>query len=243
MASPLKAQKRSIFFPAYALVLLALVLLGFSRTFYLRAWFPSEPLPAYLVIHGIVLTSWFLFFLAQSLLVRTGNLAVHRRVGPIGVVIAALVVIVALVAVFSIVHRFRSLGMDVEAGRGQISFIIWGNLGALLAYIVFLTRGILKRKISDSHKRLMLMASISIMSPALIRISSIPPLDKLGGVVFTLGGLLALTGVLVAYDLLTLRKIQRETFWAVPFFLIALLGSAFFIPGTALDSWLLSRIW
>ncbi|SIR15378.1 hypothetical protein [Solilutibacter tolerans] len=243
MASPQQVNKRSIFFPAYALVLLALVFLGFSRTFYLKAWFPSEPLPSYLIIHGVVLTAWFVFFLVQTLLVRADKLATHRRVGTVGAVIAALVVVVALTTVFSIVDRFRSLGMDVEAGRGQISFIVWGNLGALLAYVTFVIRGILKRKMPDSHKRLMLLASISIMSPALIRISAIPPLDKFGGIVFTLAGLLTLTGALMIYDFINLRKLQLETAWSVPFFLVALLGSAFFIPGTGIDHWLLSKIW
>jgi hypothetical protein len=242
MSRPLEPGKRGIFFPAFAAVLLLFVLLGFSRTLYLKPWFPSDPLPAYLYVHGFVLTAWYAFFLSQTLLVARGKLLTHRRMGIIGVGLASAVLAVALMAVFGIVGRFKSLGIDVQAEQGQISFIVWSDLGALAAFATFITRGALKRNVSASHKRLMLLGSISLMAPAFIRVSSIPPFDQLGGVVFTLGALLATAGALLIYDLVTLRRIHQETLWGVPLFFIVLLGAAFLMPGTAIDTWLLSNL-
>lgn len=243
MADHVRAEGRGMFFTVCAAALLAFVLVGFSRTLYLRPWFPSEPLPAYLYVHGIVLTAWFVFFLAQPVLVARGDFRTHRRMGMIGGGLAILVLALALAAVFGIVDRFRSLGIDVEAERGQISFIVWGNLGALLAFSVFIARGVLKRNTAAAHKRLMLLGSISLMAPAFIRISSIPPFDRLGGIVFTLGALLATAATLLVYDLVTLRRVHRETLWGIPFFFVLLLGSAFLMPGTSVDAWLLSKLW
>ena len=242
MTDSLQPSKRGVFFPAFAAALLLFVLLGFSRTLYLKPWFPSEPLPAYLYVHGVVLTAWFVFFLLQTLLVSRGNLFTHRRMGIVGVGLAGAVLAVALMAVFGIVDRFRSIGIDVQAEQGQISFIVWGDLGALVAFAVFIIRGVLKRNVAASHKRLMLLGSISLMAPAFIRMSSIPPFDQLGGVIFTLGALLATAGALLIYDFVAFRRIHRETLWGVPFFFILLLGSAFLMPGTAIDTWLLSKL-
>lgn len=236
-------RPRSLFFPWFAAALLLAVLLGFSRSFFLKPWFPSEPLPAYLIVHGVVLTLWFAFFLMQTLLVARGSIRNHRRAGMFGTLLAALVVVMALVAVFEIVNRFRSQGVDVEAGRGQIAFIVWGNLAAIAAFATFIARGIIKRNRADSHKRLMLLGSLSIMSPAFIRISAMPPFDRFPGVLFTLGALLLTLAALVIHDLVTLRRVHRETLWGVPYFLVLLLGAAFLMPGTAVDNWLLALMW
>lgn len=234
--------RRGVFYPAFAAVLLLVVLLGFARTLYLRPWFPAESLPAYLLVHGILLTAWFVFFLSQTLLVARGRLWTHRRAGVFGAVLALLVLGSALAAVFGIVERFRSLGIDVQAERGQIAFIIWGDLGALAAFALFVARGIARRNAAASHKRLMLLASISLMAPAFIRLSALPPFDALGGVLFTLAALLATTGTLVVHDLASLRRIHPETLWGVPCFLGLLLGGAFLLPGTGVDDCLMSAL-
>lgn len=236
-------RPRSQFFPIMAALLLLAVVLGFSRTFFLKPWFPSEPLPTYLIVHGVVLTAWFAFFVMQTLLVARGSIQTHRRVGKVGAVLAVLVVAMALVAVFEIVTRFRGQGIDVEAGRGQIAFIVWGNLAALAAFATFIARGIVKRNNADAHKRLMLLGSLSIMSPAFIRISAMPPFDRFPGVLFTLGALLLTLAALVIHDMVTLRRVHRETLWGVPYFLVLLLGAAFLMPGTPVDEWLLAMMW
>lgn len=235
--------RRGVFFPIYATVLLAFVLLGFSRTLYLRPWFTDEPLPALLFVHGIVLTAWFAFFLSQTLLVARGRLVTHRRMGMLGGALATLVLVTALLVVLGIVGRWRSLGVDVEAERGQISLIVWGDLGALLAFAVFTTRGVLERNVAAAHKRLMLLGSLSLMAPAFIRVSAIPPFDQFGGVLFTLVALLLLAGALLAHDVWTLRRVHRETLWGLPLFFVLLLGGSFAMPGTAVDAWLMSRLW
>jgi len=71
-----------------AAVLLAIVLIGFSPTFYLRAWLATEDLPqglqalpVYLNVHGAIVTAWFLLFFTQTVLVASQRVDIHRRLG------------------------------------------------------------------------------------------------------------------------------------------------------------------
>lgn len=56
-----------------ATVVLGIVLLAFAPTFYLCAWIDTPPLPLAIYVHGAVLTSWFVWFFLQALLVRRGR--------------------------------------------------------------------------------------------------------------------------------------------------------------------------
>jgi hypothetical protein len=240
---PRVAGRRGLFYQAYAAMLLLAVLAGFSHTFYLRPWFTDTALALALSLHGIALTAWFALFLAQTLLVRGGRIAVHRLLGATSVVVVAAVVATCLVVVFDIVHSWRAAGADVEGNRQLLSMIVWGNLGAVLAYVVFYVRGVLKRRDATAHKRLMLLASLSIISPAVSRIALMPLFAGMDLVLSTVLGVVALLAVLPAYDLIALRRVHRETQWGVPFVLLALFGTVFAVPGTALDTWLMDRIW
>lgn len=234
---------RGIFFPASAALLLALVLVGFARTFYLRPWFDDTPLALSLQLHGIALTAWFALFLVQALLVRRGGIALHRRLGVLGAVIVAAVVPSSLVVLFDIVHAWRAAGMDVDAQRQLLSMIVWGNLGAVLAFTLFFVRGVLKRRVADAHKRLMLLASISIISPAVSRIMLLPALGLQDPIMATVLGSVVLVLVLAVFDLVSRRRLHRETLWGVPFYLFAQFGPVFLLPGTAADAWLMARLW
>ena len=64
-----------------------IVLIGFSRTYYLKGWFGTPALPGLLVhLHGIVMTSWVVLFVTQVSLVATGRTRTHQRPGILGAV-------------------------------------------------------------------------------------------------------------------------------------------------------------
>lgn len=235
---------RGWFFQAYAALLLVAVLVGFARTFFLRAWFAQGPveLTPVLVVHGVALTAWFVLFLLQTLLVQRGRLATHRRLGAVAGLVVAVLVPSCLAVVLGIVDSWHAAGIDVAAQRPLLSMIVWGNLGAVLAFTVLFACGILKRRTPDAHKRLMLLASISLMSPAISRIALLPVFAGMDLVIVTVIGVLLLVLVVALFDLATLRRVHRETLWAVPFFLLVHFGPVFVMPGTPLDAWLMARI-
>jgi hypothetical protein len=53
-----------------------------------------------------------------------------------------------------------------------------GNLGTLIMFLTCMTLGILFRHKPETHKRLMLFESISIIAPAIDRVARIPVLNE-----------------------------------------------------------------
>ena len=64
-----------------AIGLWGLVLLGFSRTFFLRPWIETYPVHVSVLWHGVAVTAWFVWYPMQSLLVARREVALHRRLG------------------------------------------------------------------------------------------------------------------------------------------------------------------
>ena len=74
-------------YTGFALALTAAIVLGFSRTFFLRHWFPvwatahGAPEPIFYV-HGMVFLAWFILLITQtSLSIAARRVHVHRRLG------------------------------------------------------------------------------------------------------------------------------------------------------------------
>lgn len=84
------------YFTVMAGALLLFVLAGFAGTFYLRPLGELPPLSGALLVHGAVLTVWFVLLFVQALLVRAKNVRLHQRLGIAGAVVA--VGVVGLVA-------------------------------------------------------------------------------------------------------------------------------------------------
>src|SRR4051812_32265033 len=82
-------------FAAVALLFPLIVLIGFARTYYLKAAFGTPALPSPLVhVHGLLMTLWVVYFIAQVWLIRTKNARVHMRVGMFGIALASAMVLV-----------------------------------------------------------------------------------------------------------------------------------------------------
>lgn len=230
--------RRRLFFPAIALLMLAAVVAGFWGTLFR----PVEPLRPYLAVHGAILAAWFGLFALQTLLIAAGRTALHRRLGVAGACLAVAVIASSLYTVANLPANWRLQGIDIEAQRDLVGLVMWGDFGALVAFAVLLTRAVLVRRRPDAHKRLMLLAMFSILSPALIRVAALPPFAGLDGVLLTMLGLIALGLTLIVYDRVTLRRVHRETAWGVPFFLVVHLAPAFAVPGSALDRWIMELL-
>ena len=214
------APARYRFFVGMSALSLAVVLAGFAPSFYLRAFVgPPEvgppgvfalrgpDLPAHSVIHGIVLTAWFVLAFAQPSLVATHRTQLHRRVGVAGVLLGAGVVTSSLVTAM---HRTTAIIDEVPAPP------IGENLVILIAFSICITAGVLRRHRPAEHKRLMLFASLSILPPALSRlgitvaqVTTWFPAERgqaVGGAI-----LLILILVVLGHDLITERRLHRGT--------------------------------
>ena len=218
--------------------LLLIVLIGFAPSLYLRPFFEiperlrsaGQPTyPAYLLVHGVVLTAWYVGFFAQTSLVAVRRTDLHRRLGWAIAGLAVAVLVLNLMVTLAFVPRLRALGMNVEAGMAGLSGIVWQNLAALLSFSIFLPAAIVLRRRPETHKRLMLLASISIVQPAMARISRWSVFDGLDPVLFSLGGLLLLLLALALYDLISTKRLHPVTLLGGSFFFGSRLFALFVI--------------
>jgi hypothetical protein len=216
---------QSRFFVGMSGLLLLIVVVGFAPTLFVRGLFNVPPIPIYLYVHGAVLTGWFVCLLVQTALIRTGRRSFHRQLGWAGAVLGLAVAVAAPMATLNVVSRIRAggydLDMDISAigitGLGTsmsigafVSGVVWANFASILTFFILLVSAIRFRRRADIHKRLMLLASISIIGPALARISRWPGLGGEQGPFVPLV-LVLLLGALVVHDFSSRRRVHPAT--------------------------------
>lgn len=166
-----RPSDRNLFF--WSAVLFPLVvLIGYFKTYYFTAFFPeARPIANALVhAHGVVMTTWVLYFVAQVALIRTKNIKLHMTLGMAGIALAALVVIIGLATAFDA----QIVRASAPPGADPHEFFIL-PVGDMLLFVIFFAGAIYYRKRPAEHKSLMLMTAINFAPAALFRIGIVPP--------------------------------------------------------------------
>src|SRR5207237_8489703 len=115
--------------------------------------------------HGLVFTSWLALFLRQTTPVAAHRTDIHRRLGILGGVIASLMILIG----FSTAVIRASQGATPVPGVSPLSFLVV-PLGDILVFSILVGAGFYYRRRPDVHKRLMLLATISILAAAIARL-------------------------------------------------------------------------
>ena len=222
-------------FLAAAVLFALIVVAGFARTYYLKVWFGTPPLASLLVhVHGIVMTAWVGLVAAQVWLIRSQNIAVHRRVGAWGVGLAALVVVVGF---FTAISAARDGSASFPPNIPRLAFLAV-PLFDLLMMVVLVGGAIHYRRVPANHKRLMLLAVINLLPPALARLP-FPSLAALGPLFFFgVPAFLAVTAV--GYDRWQSGRFNR-VFALGTILLIASYPIRLVLAGT--DTWMRFATW
>jgi len=152
------------FYLFMSLVLAALVILGFSRTVNTSLFHANPPRPLLLWIHGVAFSTWIVFFIAQSALVRSRKVSVHRALGWFGAGLAALMVVLGI-AVAVVMTRFDAVvlqqkGVEAFLSIPFLDMILFGSCIALAIYW---------RTKPEYHRRLVFIASCLLMDAAIGR--------------------------------------------------------------------------
>jgi hypothetical protein len=147
-----------------ALACIAVAFLGFAPTY----WAPmaSGKLPAMPVVHfhGLLFFAWTLYFALQSWLAASGQVTRHRTMGMIGVSLATAMTIFGFLVAVNMMKRSAALGLTDEG----IAFAIVPLSGIAFFAVVF-TLAIANVRRPEIHKRLMLLAGISLLDAAVAR--------------------------------------------------------------------------
>lgn len=198
-----RRRRERWFYISMSIAAVITVFAGFAPTYYLRPYFNTAPLMPLLHLHGIVFTSWLVLFLIQTTLVAAHRTDIHRRLGILGGVIAALMIVIG--ATTAVIRANQ--GATPVPGVSPLSFLVI-PLGDMLVFGILVGAGFYYRRRADVHKRLMLLATVSILAAAIARLpfaimQAGPP------AFFGFTDLFVLACVI--YDLITLKRVHRTT--------------------------------
>lgn len=147
-----------------ALACAAVAFLGFAPTYFVPLASGKFSAPPSVHVHGLVFFAWSLYFVFQAWLPASGQVARHRSVGLIGVSLATAMTIFGFLAGVTAMRQSAAIGQK-DAG---IAFAIVPWSGILFFAIVFAI-GVAMVRRPEIHKRLMLLAGISILDAAVAR--------------------------------------------------------------------------
>ncbi len=202
-----------VFYTGMALAAVAAVLLGFARTYYLRPRFQDTSLPFYLHVHGAAFSAWIALFLAQTSLVAARRTDLHRRLGLTGAVLAAIMVVVGVTAAILSGRRTIAAGFETEA----LSFLTV-PLSSMMVFVALVGSALYYRRWPETHKRLMLLATISILDAATAR-WPFGFATATTWAYYVLADLFILGAVM--YDVLSRRRVHPAYIWGGLFVLVA----------------------
>lgn len=198
-SAQLSANRDDIFYTSMAVAMGATVFLGFAPTFFLKTFTGSPPLPVLLHVHGAVFAAWYVIFFTQTVLISRGRPELHRRLGLAGFALAVAMVGLGVTAA---VHAIRS--HHTPPGLDPRSFLVLPFFG-ITVFAILAGFGYAARKRRETHKRLMLLASIAMLDAAIARIPG----------VMSTGGPLAAFGLqdffliaCIVYDFASRRRIH-----------------------------------
>ena len=148
-----------------------LVLIGYFKTYYFSAFFDVRPVANALVhAHGLVMTAWVLYFVAQVALIRSKNVKLHMTMGMAGIALALIVIVVGM-----------ATAVDAQLVRGAAppgenphAFFVL-PVSDMTLFAIFFAAAIYFRKRPAEHKSLMLLTAINFLPAALFRVAVVPP--------------------------------------------------------------------
>jgi hypothetical protein len=231
-------NQRTRFYLLITILLLLLVLLGFGPRFYLRPFFEQprhmqmDRLPWLFIIHGVLMTSWYVLLVVQSALVNTKNIKVHMRLGWGLAVIALFAVISALPVMMGFAPRLVAEGFLnlSNPDRVWLQNVQWTNdMFALITFSSMVVIGLIKRQNKLLHRTMMLFASMAFTGPATGRL-----MEWAAPELFIKGTVLIYFIFPVAvfmHDWIVYRKFPKYAFWAF-LALLLLMALTFALPTT-----------
>ena len=159
------------FYFGMTVALAAAVLLGYSRSFFLRHWFPqwagahAPQEPYFYYFHGMLFAAWFLLLMVQASLVSAGRVDLHRRLGWFGAALAAAMVPAGLAA--AMIAARRPTGF-VDVPLPPLEFLPT-PLTDIMLFGAFVLLAVTQRCDPQCHKRYLLFASFSLVGAAIAR--------------------------------------------------------------------------
>lgn len=211
------------FYVRMASAMVAVAVIGFAPTYWVPMSRGTLVVTPLVHAHALLFFGWMLLFWTQTWLAAHGRLGRHRELGVAGVILACAMCIVGVATAASSLERAAAAGFGA-AGRAfsVVSFT------AVLFFAVVVAVAVLNVRTSATHKRLMLVATASLLQAGVGRWFALflrPP-DAVGPplVIATVSAGLATDLLIVAamiHDRRTRGRVHRA-YWIAGTALVAL---------------------
>jgi len=199
-----------VFYGTFAIVMAAAVLAGFAPTYFFKLFrggpmltlsrYPFNPL---IWTHALLFTSWVILFIVQTALIASHRVAVHRKLGIVGGILAAAMVMAGSAAAITGARRGAA-----PPGGDPLAFLAI-PIFDMVMFTTFVSAALLQRRNKDAHKRLMVLAYLSIITAAMARLPGVLPL---GPLVFY-GLTFVILAAVVIYDRLSRGRVHKAYLW------------------------------
>jgi hypothetical protein len=200
------------FFTGMAIAIVLTIFAGFAPSYYLKGVFGAPPISTFLHMHGILFTSWILLFLTQTSLIAAGRTDVHRRLGLVGGALAVLMSVIGVLAAVGAARR----GFTPPGGPPPLVFLVI-PFGDIAVFVSLVGAALYLRGRSQTHKRLMLLGTIALLTPALARM----PFIGAGGPLAFFGATDLFVVACVIYDRLAHGRVHPAFLWGGLFFILS----------------------
>lgn len=159
--APFHRWDRNFFLLMVALIWLG-ILMGFVPEIIRHTQMNKPAYPLVVHIHALVFVGWLLLLTTQLLLIRSGRVDIHKRLGVAGMVLAPLMVVLGLAT--SIIVDY----LHFPTPQGDAPFLAI-QLADLVNFGTLATAALLLRGTPSAHKRLIILATIFISDAGFAR--------------------------------------------------------------------------
>ncbi len=174
-------------------------LVGFWPTYFgplVAGTLETQPLVHF---HGAVFMAWIALFTVQASLASRGHIALHRKVGKVGMAYGVLLIVVGVVTTFNELANRIAAGAVELAHRGLLA-----PFTNMIVFTIFFGAAIAYRRKTEIHKRFMLLATVMLLIAAVLRM----PLGDPRSMPVFLGVWLAPVLIAMIYDYATRRMVH-----------------------------------
>lgn len=169
-ASIRKLSDERLFFTALAATMFMAVVIGFGRTYYLRAFIPPpefiKPATPLVHLHGLLFSAWIVLFMVQTSLVAAGRRDLHMKLGLTGLPVVLSMIVVGTWAALRQVDR-------LAIPLNPLSWLAVPMLAVVGFGVLFLLALALRYK-PAAHKRLMVLGMAAMIGAAFARMPGMP---------------------------------------------------------------------
>ena len=153
------------FYVGFSAACLAIAAIGFMPTYWMQLAPGTFDGPPLVHLHAVLFSAWPLYFLVQTLLAARGQVARHRAWGLLGASLATAMVIVGIAVANDVLATRLENGYGDRARAFHIV-----SMSMMVLFAVFVATALACVSRPEIHKRLMVLATISILPPATARL-------------------------------------------------------------------------